>query len=280
MGASETHTLSCKDLVIGYGRRTVLSNIDVEVKSGELLCLLGPNGVGKSTLFKTLLGLIPKLGGTIEVDGVSAGSLTRRQFAQNVAYVPQTHNPAFPYSVTDMVLTGAVARTSLLGNPSSREYDRVNEVLSKLDIADLASRPFTELSGGEQQMTLIARSLMQNSNIVLMDEPTAALDLANQVSVLDAVRGLAESGHGVVMVTHDPDQCFLCATHVLLVLRNGEIVSGPVDEVVTEANLKRAYGVDVSIVESVDDRGRPVRACVPSLADERAEGRESPGKSS
>jgi iron complex transport system ATP-binding protein len=260
------HTLVCKNLTIGYNRRPVLRDISISVSSGEVLCLLGPNGVGKSTLFKTMLQLLPKIGGEVLVDGQPAERMARREFAHHVAYVPQNHSLAFPYSVINMVLTGAVANLGAFQNPGRREYELAEDILQTLGIKHLKERNFTELSGGEQQMTLIARAMMQDADIVLMDEPTAALDIGNSVAVLDTVRRTAGIGRGVIMVTHDPDQCFLCASKVVLITYKNEVFAGPVDKVITEANLKRAYGIDTRIVETTDATGKTLKACVPLLS--------------
>ena len=259
------HTLAARDLSCGYRGKAVLSHVDLTVQSGEVVCLLGPNGVGKTTLFKTLLGFLPAISGDIEVDGQPRASYNRRAFARKVAYVPQNHEPPFSFSVLDIVLTGCVSQLSVLDSPKAADVGRANAILEELGIAHLAERDYTRISGGEQQMTLIARSLMQDSSILMMDEPTAALDFGNQVSVLACVKRLAESGKAVIMTTHNPDHAFLCCDRAVLIMRSGEIVSGAVDDVVTEGNLRRAYGVDVTIAQTAGPGGQMVRACVPRL---------------
>lgn len=259
------HMLSARDLSCGYRGKAVLSHVDLTVRSGEVVCLLGPNGVGKTTLFKTLLGFLPLIAGAIDLDGQPRASYNRRAFARKVAYVPQNHEPPFSFSVLDIVLTGCVSRLSVLDTPKAADVERARAILDELGIAHLAERDYTRISGGEQQMTLIARSLMQDSSILMMDEPTAALDFGNQVSVLACIKRLAERGKAVVMTTHNPDHAFLCGDRAVLITREGEIISGAVDEVVTEGNLQRAYGVQVSIAESTGAGGQPVRACVPRL---------------
>ena len=267
MGKSgmQVHTLAARDLSCGYHGHAVLSHVDVAVRSGEVVCLLGPNGVGKTTLFKTLLGFLPAISGDIEVDGEPRASYNRRAFARKVAYVPQNHEPPFSFSVLDIVLTGCVSQLSVLDTPKAADVERAHAILDELGIAHLAERDYTRISGGEQQMTLIARSLMQDSSILMMDEPTAALDFGNQVSVLACVRRLAERGKAVIMTTHNPDHAFLCCDRAVLITRAGEIVSGAVDDVVTEDNLRRAYGVQVAIANATGPDDRPIRACVPQL---------------
>ena len=259
------HVLEAHDLACGYKGTPVLEHVSLRVESGRITCLLGPNGVGKTTLFKTLLGFLPAISGRVTVDGADRAAFNRRQFAQKVSYVPQTHEPPFPYSVMDMVLTGCVARLGILATPQRADYDRAARMLDELGIAHLAERSYTELSGGEQQMTLIARSLMQDARILMMDEPTAALDFGNQVSVLSCIRDMAARGHGIIMTSHNPDHAFLCCSDAVLITRDGQVTAGPVDEVVTEENLQRAYGIRVRITEAEDDRGQPVKTCVPLL---------------
>jgi iron complex transport system ATP-binding protein len=166
---AEKHILSAGHLTIGYYGKPVLTDVSLEVESGEVLCLLGPNGVGKSTLFKSVLGLIPLIKGDVTVDGKNAKDLPRKEFAQHVAYVPQNHTPPFAFSVMDMVLTGCVSRLKPFETPGKKEYEQAEAILDDLSIGHLRDRVFTQLSGGEAQMTLIARALMQDSNILLMD---------------------------------------------------------------------------------------------------------------
>ena len=264
-GDTSSHVLAARNLSCGYKGHAVLSGVDLSVRSGEVVCLLGPNGVGKTTLFKTLLGFLAPIAGEVEVDGRSRSELDRRAFARKVAYVPQNHEPPFPFSVMDIVLTGCVSRLSLLSSPSAQDVQRAQSILGELGIGHLAERDYTRISGGEQQMALIARALMQDSSILMMDEPTAALDFGNQVAVLTCIKRLAARGRGVIMTTHNPDHAFLCCDRAVLIARDGSIVSGDVADVVTEENLQRAYGVRVTITSALDAGGNEVRTCVPSL---------------
>ncbi len=260
------HILSAQHLSCGYHGNTVLEGIDLSVSEGEIMCLLGPNGVGKTTLFRTMLGSLAPISGTIIVDGKERSSYTRRAFAQLVGYVPQTHEPPFPYSVQQIVEMGCAARLDLFGAPGKKETERALTALRDLGIEHLASKPYTQISGGERQMALIARALMQDTPLLMMDEPTAALDLGNQVAVLRTIKLLAVKGHGVLMTTHNPDHAFLCATKVALILQDRTILTGSVDEVLNAPNLKKAYGIDVRILEQRDTSGDTIRTCVPTLS--------------
>ena len=262
---SEHPTITASNLSCGYRRQAILTGVDLEVRTGEVLCLLGPNGVGKTTLFRPRLRHLPPLSGHLEINGREYSSLSRRQVARHIAYVPQLHEPPFAFSVFDVALTGCVSRLGLLGSPSRADREQTEEVLERLGIAHLAARPFTELSGGEQQMTLIARALVQDGRILVMDEPAAALDLRNQATVLRCVRDLADERRGVVMTSHNPDHAFLVATRAVLITGDRRILSGPVDEVLTEENLQAAYGTRVQVLETTSPDGEIVRTCIPTL---------------
>ena len=262
----EQHSLEAVDLTCGYHGKPVLEHVSLRVSSGRVTCLLGPNGVGKTTLFKTLLGLLPAISGEVRVDGQARRELSRKHFARKVSYVPQTHEPPFSYPVLDMVLTGCAAQLGPLASPKHADLERAVAVLRELGIEHLANRSYTEISGGEQQMALIARALMQNARILMMDEPTAALDFGNQVAVLQCIKGMAGRGHGIIMTSHNPDHAFLCCSDAILITREGKVIAGSVDDVVTEENLKLAYGIDVRITTAPGADGAPVKTCVPTLA--------------
>lgn len=259
------HSLAVSGLACGYRGKAVLEGIDLAVSQGEVVCLLGPNGVGKTTLFRTMLGMLAPIEGKITLDGEPRSGFGRRAFAQLVGYVPQTHEPPFPYTVRQIVEMGCAARLDLFGIPGKTERERATAAMRELGIERMADKPYTQISGGERQMALIARALMQDAPILMMDEPTAALDLGNQVAVLRTIERLAHEGHGVLMTTHNPDHAFLVATKVALILQDRSVVCGGVDEVLTPFNLQRAYGVDVRVLEEPDDAGGIVRACAPSL---------------
>ncbi|MFM2478477.1 ABC transporter ATP-binding protein [Celerinatantimonas sp. MCCC 1A17872] len=255
------HNLKC-----GYNDKAIVQNVSFNVQAGEILCILGPNGVGKSTLFKSMLNLIPRLGGDIKVDGKSLDGCSRKDLATLFGYVPQAGDTVFPFTVRDMVAMGRTAHLSMFGFPSKDDLKQVDDAMYRLGIMHLASRRFSQLSGGEQQMVLIARALAQAPLLLAMDEPTASLDFGNQVAVLRQVRRLADEGLAIVMITHSPEQAFLCASKVLLFRRNQPCLFGPVDEIVTEQNLHDAYGVDVRINNIGQQNGRTIRSCTPIVS--------------
>jgi iron complex transport system ATP-binding protein len=249
-------------LAFGYGRRVVGCDVSFVLAGGEVLCLLGPNGSGKTTLFRTLLGLLPAIAGTVTVNGETMRDWSWRERALVFGYVPQAQLGLFPFTVREMVLMGRTAHVGLFGGPTRRDRDAAAAALALLGIIHLADRPYTQVSGGERQLTLIARALAQEPDILVLDEPTASLDFGNQVVVLAQVQRLAARGIGVIMSTHAPDQAFACADRVLL-MQDGRIVAeGAPEAVLTAERLRAVYGVEVW-VSRVPGLERPV--CVPRL---------------
>lgn len=256
-------TLRAHDLSIGYGGTRVASAIELEVRPGEVNCLLGPNGSGKTTLFKTLIGLIPPLGGEVTIDGAPLLSFPVRAIAGRIAYVPQQHAPPFPFSVTEVVMMGRQARKGLLSAPDAQDRSRTAEVLEQLGIQSLAEADYSRISGGQRQMVLIARALAQDTRILVLDEPTASLDYGNQVRIIGEIARLARSGYGVVLSTHNPDHAFAVADNVML-MHDGRIVaSGRPHDVLAVDRLSEVYGVPMSIRRLEGN----LTVCVPRYSD-------------
>ena len=254
-------SLRAQSLSFGYPRHLVGRDVDIDVEPGQITCLLGPNGSGKTTLFKTLLGLLTPMGGRIELDHQEINQMTRTQIAQRIAYVPQAHESVFPYTVHDMVLMGRTVHQKIFSSPSLKDAKRTQQTLEQLGIGDLAAREFTRISGGQRQLALIARALVQDAPIIVMDEPTASLDYGNQVKVLQQVRKLSHAGLSIVLSTHNPDHALACASQVL-VLNEGTLqAAGPPDSVLTEKLLSKIYRVDVHLERLSNGQ----RVCVPSL---------------
>lgn len=257
--------LEVNGAICGYGKRTVLESISLDLNSGEILCLLGPNGVGKTTLFKTILGFLKMQGGEILLDGENIRHWSRKRLAKAIGYVPQAHTPPFPFKVLDVVVMGRTAHLGTFATPSEEDVQIAEAALDTLEISFLGDRVYTEISGGERQMVLIARALTQEPQILVMDEPTSNLDFGNQIRVLSQINKLAQRGLGVIMTSHFPDHAFLCSAKVALLQKNNSFLIGAVDEVVTEENLKATYGIDVKIASTVNDFGEQIRTCIPLL---------------
>ncbi|WP_018902727.1 ABC transporter ATP-binding protein [Rhizobium sp. 2MFCol3.1] len=238
-------TLELRDLAFGYGARTVGRGVTLTLARGEVLALLGPNGAGKTTLFKTMLGLLPVQAGEIVLDGVPLISFSRADRAKRIGHVPQAHAALFPFTVRDVVLMGRAVHLSPFSAPGATDRAIADAALARLGMTHLADRPYTEMSGGERQMVLIARALAQQPGILVMDEPTASLDYGNQMRVLAHIRRLAREGMSIVLSTHNPDHVFMVADRVAL-LHEGTLAGlGPPQTVLTPQRIKQLYDVDV-----------------------------------
>ena len=253
--------LEANEVGFGYPSFPVGRDVDLSLAPGEVLCLLGPNGCGKTTLFKTLLGLIPRHTGRITLDGTDIKRLARSEIARQIAYVPQAHTAVFPYSVRDMVLMGRTAHRGLFASPMQSDGEIADRALETLGIAHLGPRDYTRISGGQRQLALIARALAQETPLIVMDEPTASLDFGNQVLVLRQVKKLAAAGLGIILSTHNPDHVFICGTSVIAMEAGRTKASGPPVDVLTPALLSAVYGVDVR-VEILSDG---TRVCAPGF---------------
>lgn len=244
--------LEAREVRHGYGTRVVLDGISLAFAPGELVSLLGPNGCGKTTLLKLLLGLLAPQSGAVLFRDQNIREIPRRLFARNVAYVPQSHRTAFPYSVEDVVAMGRLPHQSLWPRQSVRDEPWIEEALAKLEIAHLRKRPYTEISGGERQLTLIARALAQGADTIIMDEPTAALDYGHQVRLLEQLAKLARNGLTCIKSTHTPEHALWVSDRVVM-LQNGRVIAdGHPREQITPANLHRLYRVNVTSVMTSD----------------------------
>lgn len=237
--------LEGRALTIGYPDHTVGSGLDVALKTGEVLALLGPNGGGKTTLLKTLLGLLKPKDGAISLAGKPLADYGIAERARVIAYVPQVHVGTFAFTVESVVLMGRTAHGSLFSRPSARDRAVAHAVLERFGIAHLAQRPYTMISGGERQLVLLARALAQEPRFVVLDEPTASLDFGNQGKVMAEIKALAKSGHGVLFTTHDPNHALRAADRAYLLRGGARIAEGPVGEVLDRAHLERLYDAPV-----------------------------------
>lgn len=247
--------LDARHIDFAYRGRPVLVGAFLSVTQGEVVALLGKNGAGKSTLLKILLGLLRPLRGLVALSDQPVHSLPRRVFSSRVAYVPQTHQAPFPYTVRDVVKLGRLPATGLTGSLGSHDLDMIEQALERLAIRHLEDRIYTDLSGGERQLVLIARALAQGSRLLIMDEPSSGLDYGRQVHLLETLRDLARTGYGILFTTHHPDHALLAA-HRTCVMVDGRIeAAGPSHEVVTPALLQRLY--DVQVESGILPSGRP-----------------------
>ena len=225
------------DAAFEYSQNSnVFSNLSLKVNDGEVLTILGPNGCGKTTLLKCLLGMLNLKKGKIYING-------------DIGYVPQSYRVVFPYSVIDMVLMGRARYIGMFSTPSSKDVKIAMESLQAIGISHLEKRAFSELSGGEKQLVLIARALASEAKVMILDEPTSALDYKNQYHVLELIYKLAhEKGLTVIVTTHYPEHALYISDKILLMSKNGRGIFGDVDEILTEGNLSKIYGINTRII--------------------------------
>lgn len=240
-------SIKVQNLTFSYGDKETLHNVEFSSEDGDLTAVLGPNGAGKSTFFKCILGFLKANTGKILLNGKDMKTLTRAEIAKEIAYIPQSITPTFNYTVLDTVLMGTTNSLKAFESPSAAQKAHAVEILDSLGIAHLSYRGCGNISGGERQLVLLARALIQNAKILLMDEPTANLDYGNQYKVMKRISALAKQDYTVIFSTHDPNQALLHATRIF-VLRNGStVINGAPEQVLTEAKLSELYGIDISL---------------------------------
>lgn len=244
--------LTVKDLRFQYGMQPVLKNISFHVGEGQLCGLFGPNGCGKTTLFKCCLKFLKSQGGEIMVDGQDINGLRIDEMAKLVAYVPQEHKPPFPYLVKDVVLMGRTPRLRSFFGTSKEDRRKALGALKLLGLQGIADKPYNQLSGGQRQMVLIARAVAQETPLMFLDEPTSALDFSNQIRIWRIMRQIAESGVTILACSHDPNHVSWYCDQVVVMNHNRILREGPPRKVITESVLDEIYR-DVCAVRNLDE---------------------------
>ena len=244
--------LSGHELTIGYSDRVVGRSLDIALATGEVLALLGPNGGGKTTLLKTLLGLIAPKAGEVRLAGRTLANYTSRERARRIAYVPQSHSATFAFAVETVVLMGRTAHGNLFSRPSAADRAVAARAMERFGITHLRERPYTMISGGERQLALLARALAQEPQFIVLDEPTASLDFGNQGRVMREIRALGASGHGVLFTTHDPNHAMRAADRAYLLRAGACIAEGGVHDVLGRGQLEALYGTPVELIAAAD----------------------------
>ncbi len=214
--------LRTENLTVEYGEKRILDSVSFSVKGGEILAVLGSNGAGKTTLFRSIMRFIKPASGEIYIDDKNVLSYSRKSLSQRIAYVPQCHNCTFPYTVLEMTVMGLQSRLGAFSEPGIKDYLFAQSVLDKLGVGALAHRRYRNLSGGEKQLVLIARALVQRPAIMIMDEPTASLDMSNSLRVLSEILRLKEQNISLLVTCHSPKQARLFADKVLMI-KNGMV---------------------------------------------------------
>lgn len=253
--------LEIRDLAFSYGHKPIFHDLNLRVEKGSVFCLVGPNGCGKTTLEHCLLGFLSPASGSILVDGQVLSSYRRRELAAKMAYVPQNHSRTFPYRTLDVVVMGALRRRGMLGGDSKADEKLARQVMEELEIGHLAEVEYTTLSGGELQMVLVARALCQESNMIVLDEPTAHLDIKKSQIILQYISQFSlQQGKTILLSTHDFNQPFYfqdMGNQVQMALMNHGVLSRSAapGDLLTAELLEETYQVKSRIFE-MDADGR------------------------
>jgi iron complex transport system ATP-binding protein len=246
--------LETKDVAFAYGNQTVLDGVTMSVGRGEVFCLFGPNGCGKTTLLECILGLAHVKRGDVLIGGVSVASLGPAELARRIAYVPQLHRRTFPYTVEQVVLMGRTAHTGMLSSPSAEDYAVAAEAMATVGVKRLQGRPYTQLSGGELQLVMIARALAQQAPVLVLDEPTTHLDFRNELLILETIVHLVRDKQlSLVVATHSPNHALYFENNGLpatVALMSGGVLqlTGRPSAVLTDENMRDTFGVSTRIV--------------------------------
>ena len=255
--------LEIQDVRGGYGRGDIVKGVSCRADAGEVLCLVGPNGCGKTTLFRLILGSLPITAGSVRIDGKDTQSLSPRELANLIAYIPQYHTPIFSYTVLDVVIMGRASHFSAFETPKAVDREAAFEALEKVNALHLANKKYTALSGGQRQLILIARAICQSAKVFVMDEPAANLDYANQQLLMEVIGDLAAKGYCIVLSTHSPEQPASVGSKVLL-MKEGKVAGfGPPRQVITPEALQAVYDIEMDVVTVRDRYGAERTICLP-----------------
>ncbi|MDD3270146.1 MAG: ABC transporter ATP-binding protein [Syntrophomonadaceae bacterium] len=239
----------------------------MEVSRGEVFCILGANGCGKTTLLRCLSGSLYLHRGFVRLGKSDLRSMKPDAIVKKIGFIFQEHEIPFPYSVMEIVCMGRAPHLSLFGSPSNGDKEIAEEALSSIGMLHLKDKPYTQVSGGERQLILIARTLAQQPDIIMMDEPTSHLDFKNQIIILQIVNQLAQQGIDVLMTSHFPDHALLFSSRVALMKEGNFLNVGKPENVITNRTLEEIYGIGVNVI-SVNDpsTGKELKLCVPKTS--------------
>lgn len=257
--------INVENLTYYYDKRPVLNKVNLCVHKGQVISLLGPNGSGKTTLLKMMLGFFKPAEGRVLLEGRSVTDISPREMASRIAYVPQLHRITFGYRVKDVVLMGRIAHKPFFSRYSAKDRAFADQALEKLSLTHLKNRSYTEISGGERQLTLIARALAQGVDTFILDEPVNGLDYGNQIRLLKNIADLAEQGYTFIQTSHFPEHAIWISDRVAMLEEGRVIADGKVGDVITPANLCRLYKTPIHIVEAEDG----MQVCMPGLMRKR-----------
>ncbi len=249
--------LELLNLTVGYGDHVVLRNINLKVPGGSICVLLGPNGSGKTTLLRNVNAIISPLEGKVLFEGLEVQTMPRRQIALSMAFVPQSSSLPFNYTGLEMVIMGKTPHLNLWSAPGLHSGEEAREILASLGVENLVEKYYMQMSAGERQLILLARAVMQDAPLLLLDEPTSHLDLSNQLMIMAMVQKVVcRSGATVLITMHDPNLALNHCDYAVLLCDGAMLAHGSVDDVLTGENLSRMYGVGVR--RELTESGRKV----------------------
>ena len=269
--------LEVKNAGFGYGKNNILENINFQMSAGEVICLIGPNGSGKTTLLDCIMGILPLKKGKIFLQGKSISDLKAKEIARIISYVPQIHKKTFPYTVEEIVLMGRASHVGMFASPGNEDISIAHEAIETVGIQHLLYRPYTELSGGEGQLVMIARALAQQSRIMIMDEPTTYLDFQNSLTVLEVTRQLAKKRNlSIILATHYLNHAFYFEnnglnTFTAMLDKKIFAIYGRPNEVLTRGNINKIFNIDCKIVDYDSEEIKKQKYIIPIKLSERKE---------
>lgn len=245
-----SNIIELKNLSIGYGNKTVLSEVNANIRTGEIVGIIGCNGAGKSTLLKTIRGMLPKCSGEISFFGRNLEKFSERELAKEVAYLQQNVEVGFGYTGKDVVLAGRYPYMKWWRSESAADDELVMKCMEYTGTKELADRPLNEVSGGQKQRILLAKVLAQQTPILFLDEPTTGLDMVYQEEIFRFSKSLAEMGKTILMVVHELNLAAKYCSRIILLGKGKIIADGIPDEVFTDEMLSKAYGAPVCVIRN------------------------------
>jgi iron complex transport system ATP-binding protein len=261
--------VSVRDVSFAYAAKPVFNRISFSVEKGEIFCLIGPNGCGKTTLLDCILGLHQFNSGTLELMGKKAARRKPRKIARTMAYVPQVHERTFPYTAREIVTMGRAVHLGFFQSPSRKDGRLADEAMARIGIRHLSQRPYTQLSGGEVQLVMIARALVQQTPIIIMDEPTAHLDFRYELVIMETISALIKEKHlSVIMATHFPNHAFYfqskqIRTSIALFHKGSFLAVGDPESVIDKTKLETLYGINADVISLTNSEGKTMKHIIP-----------------
>ena len=237
-----------EDLKFSYGKKEILKGINFEINSSDIISILGPNGCGKTTLLKLILGFLKPTQGKVYFDGKDISKIKAKQFFQRVAYIPQIHDGAFGYLVQDVVLMGRMPYKSIFSNFNKEDKKITLDALEIMGIKELKNEIYTTLSGGQRQLVLIARAIAQQADIFIMDEPVNGLDFGNQYKLLNKIKDLSKKDFTFIKTSHYPDHVFFVSNEAIFLDKGKILEKGEPKTIIREENIKKVYKIESEII--------------------------------